>query len=105
MKNKFLKWWIGAKQFIIKDWHSHKIRFSLEMIAWAISIGCSLTYAITVPNLPFIPLYAAFITGCIISAWCAFSRGSFGIFGNYVLLATIDSAGLTKLILQTYVLH
>jgi len=99
---KFNLWWINAKQFIKNDWRSHRVRFCLEMVAWAISIGCSLTYAITVPNLPFIPLYAAFITGWCISAWCAFSRGSFGIFGNYALLAIIDSTGLTKLIIQTY---
>lgn len=100
MVNKIGLWWIGAKQFIANDWYSNPLRFSLEMIAWTISIGCSLTYAITVPNLPFIPLYIAFITGCFISAYCAFTRGSFGIFGNYVLLATIDSTGLIKLLLQ-----
>lgn len=105
MSEKVTKWWSNARRFIVNDWHSNPVRFVFEMIAWAISIGCSVTYAITVPNLPFIPLYAAFIIGCVISAGCAYSRGSFGIFGNYVLLATIDSAGLIKLILQTYVLH
>ena len=99
MTDTFLTWWQKCHAFVIKDWHSHPVRFCLEMLAWAISIGCSLTYAITVPNLPFIPLYAAFITGCAISAWCAFSRGSFGIFGNYLLLAMIDSTGLIKLLL------
>ena len=102
MTEKVANWWSSARQFIVDDWQSHRVRFVFEMIAWAISIGCSLTYAITVPNLPFVPLYAAFILGCIISACCAYSRGSFGIFGNYVLLATIDSAGLIKLLLQTY---
>jgi hypothetical protein len=105
MKESAQSWWPGAKQFIINDWQSHRVRFVFEMLAWAISIGCSLVYAITVPHLPFVPLYAAFIIGCVISAGCAYSRGSFGIFGNYVLLATIDSAGLIKLLLQTYVVH
>lgn len=99
MKNKFLIWWGSCKTFVINDWNSYPVRFCLEMLAWTISIGCSITYAITVPNLPFIPLYAAFITGCSISAWCAYSRGSFGIFGNYLLLALIDSTGLIKLLL------
>lgn len=102
MTQSIVIWWTGAKQFIKNDWQSNPLRFSLEMVAWTISIGCSLTYAITVPNLPFIPLYTAFITGCTISAWCAYTRGSFGIFGNYVLLATIDSAGLTKLLIQEF---
>lgn len=99
MRQTFANWFKSAKTFVTNDWHSHPVRFCLEMLAWMISIGCSLTYAITVPNLPFIPLYAAFITGCAISAWCAFSRGSFGIFGNYLLLAMIDSTGLIKLLL------
>jgi hypothetical protein len=50
--------------------------------------------------LPFIPLYMAFISGCLIMAWCAYTRGSFGILGNYLILSIIDSAGLIKLLLQ-----
>jgi hypothetical protein len=82
------------------DYASSPVRFCLELLGWAISLGCSLTYAITVPNLPFIPLYCAFISGCLIMAWCAYTRGSFGILGNYLILSIIDSAGLIKLLLQ-----
>ena len=100
MTKAFGAWWSGTQQFIAKDWSSHPFRFCLEMTAWVISIGCAITYAYTVPNIPFIPLYCAFITGCVISAWCAYTRGSFGLFGNYTLLAIIDMTGLIKLILM-----
>ena len=98
MTKTFSVWWANTKQYVKKDWSSHPFRFCMEMLAWAISIGCSVTYAYTVPDLPFIPLYIAFITGCTISAWCAFTRNSFGIFGNYTLLAIIDMTGLIKLL-------
>ena len=34
-------------------------------------------------------------------AWCAYTRGSFGILGNYLILSIIDSIGLIKLLLQS----
>lgn len=100
MSPAFAQWRIGLRDYIRHDWHQHPVRFCLEMTGWAISIGCSVVYAYTVPNLPFIPLYTAFITGCLIMAWCAYTRGSFGILGNYLLLSIIDSIGLIKLIIQ-----
>ena len=94
-------WLSGTADYVKKDFHAYPLRFCLELLGWAISLGCSLTYAITVPHLPFIPLYMAFITGCLIMAWCAYTRGSFGILGNYLILSIIDSAGLIKLLLQS----
>lgn len=99
MTNKTAVWWSNTKQFIKRDWSSNPFRFFLEITAWVISIGCAITYAYTVPEIPFIPLYCAFITGCVIGAWCAYTRGSFGLFGNYTLLAVIDMTGLIKLLL------
>ncbi len=102
MRNSFQQWRSNIVDYVRADYCEHPLRFNLELLGWAISIGCSVTYAITVPNLPFIPLYVAFITGCLIMAWCAWSRGSFGILGNYLLLSIIDSIGLIKLIVQQY---
>ena len=96
----FHQWRSSGGEYVQEDFRAYPLRFCLEVLGWAISLGCSLTYAITVPNLPFIPLYMAFITGCLIMAWCAYTRGSFGILGNYVILSIIDSAGLIKLLLQ-----
>jgi hypothetical protein len=84
--------WIGS------DYKSHKIRFCIEIIAWAISIGCSVAMAITVPNPPLLVLYPIWISGCALYAWCAYSRRSFGMLANYILLTTIDTIGLIRMI-------
>ena len=100
MKQTFGEWRQNIAAYVRADFEEYPLRFGLEMLGWAISIGCSVTYAIMVPNLPFIPLYAAFITGCLIMAWCAYTRGSFGILSNYLILSIIDSTGLIKLLIQ-----
>jgi cellulose synthase/poly-beta-1,6-N-acetylglucosamine synthase-like glycosyltransferase len=89
----------GTFNWIKEDWQSHRVRFCLEVLAWAISIGCSITMATTVPNPPLIVLYPIWITGCAIYAWCAYSRRSFGMLANYILLTTIDSIGLIRMII------
>ena len=85
--------------WIQEDYESDRVRFCLEVLAWAISIGCSLTMALTVPNPPLIILYPIWIMGCAIYAGCAYSRGSFGMLANYILLTTIDTIGLVRMIL------
>jgi hypothetical protein len=90
----------GTYNWIREDWQSHRVRFCLEVLAWAISIGCSLTMAITVPNPPLLALYPVWISGCAIYAWCAYSRRSFGMLANYILLVTIDTVGLTRMLLS-----
>jgi len=86
--------------WIHHDYTSDRIRFCLEVLAWAISIGCSITMAITVPNPPLFKLYPIWITGCAIYAWCAYSRRSFGMLANYILLTTIDSIGLVRMLIN-----
>ena len=87
----------GIFDWIRDDFKSHKLRFCLEVLAWAISIGCSITMAITVPNPPLGVLYPLWIAGCSIYAGCAYSRGSFGMLANYLLLVTIDTVALIRL--------
>ena len=89
----------GIFNWIKQDYTSHRLRFCLEVLAWAISIGCSITMAVTVPNPPLLVLYPIWITGCAIYSWCAYSRGSFGMLANYILLTTIDTIGLIRMIL------
>lgn len=89
----------GIFIWIKNDFKSNKLRFLLESIAWAISIGCSITMALTVPNPPLLILYPIWITGCAIYAGCAYSRGSFGMLANYILLTTIDTIGLIRMII------
>ena len=85
-------------RWIKDDWKSHKVRFLVEVLAWAISIGCSLTMAITVPNPPLLVLYPVWISGCAMYAWAAWTRKSFGMLANYMLLVTIDCLGLLRLL-------
>jgi hypothetical protein len=89
----------GIFSWIKEDYKSDRLRFSLEVIAWAISIGCSITMAVTVPNPPLLTLYPVWITGCAIYAWCAYNRRSFGMLANYILLTTIDTIGLIRMVL------
>jgi cellulose synthase/poly-beta-1,6-N-acetylglucosamine synthase-like glycosyltransferase len=89
----------GTANWIKEDYKSDRVRFCFEVLAWAISIGCSLTMALTVPNPPLIILYPIWITGCAIYAGCAYSRGSFGMLANYILLTTIDSVGLARMLM------
>jgi hypothetical protein len=101
MAQSFSEWRGSVADYVRADFRTYPLRFCLEVVVWAISLGCSLTYAIMVPDLPFIPLYMAFISGCLIMSWCAYTRGSFGILGNYLILSIIDSAGLIKLLVQS----
>ena len=83
--------------WIRHDFKSHPVRFILECFAWMLSIGCSLTMAITVPNPPLLYLYPAWVLGCSLYLWAAFTRGSFGMVANYLLLTSIDLVGLIRL--------
>jgi hypothetical protein len=85
-------------RWIKDDWQSHRLRFIVEVVAWAISIGCSLTMAITVPNPPLLILYPIWISGCAMYAWAAYTRQSFGMLANYILLTTIDTIGLIRML-------
>jgi hypothetical protein len=90
---------IGIFSWIKNDWNSNPFRFSVELVAWAISIGCSITMALTVPNPPLLVLYPIWILGCSLYAWAAYTRKSFGMLANYLLLTTIDTVGLIRMII------
>jgi len=84
--------------WIKDDWISNRFRFVVELLAWAISIGCSITMALTVPNPPLLLLYPVWIAGCAMYAWASYTRKSFGMLANYLLLVTIDFVGLIRMI-------
>jgi len=85
-------------QWIKDDYRTNPTRFILELLGWAISIGCSITMAVTVPNPPLILLYPVWISGCAIYAYAAYSRKSFGMLANYILLTSIDTYGLIRML-------
>jgi len=88
----------GLFEWIKDDWKSNRWRFVIELFAWAISIGCSIAMALTVPNPPLLVLYPIWIIGCALYAWAAYTRKSFGLLANYVLLTTIDTVGLIRML-------
>jgi hypothetical protein len=85
-------------KWIKDDLDSHPFRFIIELLAWAISIGCSITMALTVPTPPLLILYPIWISGCAMYAWAAYTRKSFGMLANYMLLVTIDFIGLIRML-------
>ena len=85
-------------QWIKDDYQSHRFRFLIELLAWAISVGCSLTMAVTVPNPPLLAMYPIWITGCALYAWAAWTRRSFGMLANYLLLTSIDTVGFVRML-------
>jgi hypothetical protein len=87
-------------QWIKDDWRSNHIRFIVELLAWATSIGCAITMAVTVPNPPLLVLYPVWISGCAMYAWASYTRKSFGMLANYILLTSIDTFGLIRMLMQ-----
>ena len=90
---------LNTFDWIRDDFKSNRTRFVVELLAWGISIGCSITMALTVPTPPLLALYPVWIFGCALYAWASWTRKSFGMLANYILLVTIDSVGLARMIL------
>lgn len=91
---------IGIYNWAKADFKEWPLRFILEISAWFLSIGCAIWMAVTLPNPPFLILYPLFITQCAIFGWAAWTRKSTGMVANYLLLVSIDSVGLIRLIIN-----
>lgn len=96
--NQISNAFIDIYRWAERDYREYPFRFMVEVFAWAISIGCSIVMAITVPTPPLLILYPIWIIGCAMYGWAAWTRGSFGMLANYLLLVTIDSVGLIRMI-------
>jgi hypothetical protein len=90
--NNTIKW-------IKEDYATHPVRFVLELLAWVMSIGCTIWMGYTLPNPPFIFLYPLFIIQCSIFGWAAWTRGSTGMVANYLLIVTIDIIAISRMIM------
>lgn len=86
-------------EWIKEDYHSHPFRFFIELLAWVVSVGSSVAMALTAPNPPLMYMYPVWISGCAMYGWASYTRRSFGMLSNYILLTTIDSIGLIRMIL------
>lgn len=92
MINDTLNW-------IKQDYRENPLRFCLELLAWFMSIGCTIWMGYTLPNPPFIFLYPLFIIQCSIFGWAAWTRGSTGMVANYLLIVTIDIIAITRMVM------
>lgn len=86
--------------YIKEDYATHPVRFTLELLAWFMSIGCTIWMGYTLPNPPFTILYPLFMIQCSIFGWAAWTRGSTGMVANYLLITTIDLIAYTRMITQ-----
>ena len=85
--------------WIKQDYREYPVRFCLELLAWFMSIGCTMWMGYTLPNPPFIFLYPLFIIQCTIFGWAAWTRGSTGMVANYLLITTIDIVAITRMVI------
>lgn len=85
-------------QYIVRDHDSWPLRFWLEVFAWVMSIGAALLFALTVPDVPFFLFLGMTITNAVVYTWAAWTRGSFGMLANYLLLAALDTIALGRLV-------
>jgi hypothetical protein len=86
--------------WIARDWRAHPLRFAIETWAWAFSILAAVLFAATVPNVPFVLYLTITVVNCALYAWAAWSRGSFGLLANYLLLTAIDSIALIRAVMS-----
>lgn len=86
--------------YIREDFTTHPVRFCLELLAWAMSISCTIWMGYTLPTPPFIYLYPLFMFQCSIFAWAAWTRGSTGMIANYLLIVTIDLVAYIRMLAQ-----
>ena len=86
--------------YIKQDYREHPVRFSLELLAWFMSIGCTIWMGLTLPTPPFVILYPLFMIQCTIFGWAAWTRGSTGMLANYMLITTIDLVAYVRLVWQ-----
>jgi hypothetical protein len=95
--NGFIK---NIWEWIKDDWADNKTRFVLEVLCWLDNLLCAIIVNATVPDLPFLLLYPLWISGTLIYAWCAWSRGSFGMLATGLMIASMDSVGWIKVLLH-----
>lgn len=84
--------------FIKRDWHSHPVRLCLEVLNWFLNIIVVVTFAATVPDVPFLLVYPLFFCCLSISIYSAWSRGSFGLLMTSLTIFLVDLVGYYRLL-------
>ena len=84
-------------QWILRDFRSHPVRFTAESLGWLVTVSCALTMALTLPSPPFHITYPLWICASTTFAATAWTRGSFWMVANYMILVSIDLIALGRL--------
>ena len=92
--------WHKTVNFIKRDWHSHPVRLCLEVFNWFLNIIVVVTFAVTVPNVPFLIVYPLFFCCLAISIFSAWTRGSFGLLMTSSTIFLVDLVGYFRLLAQ-----
>jgi len=90
--------WYKTIDFVKQDWHSHPVRLCLEVFNWFLNIMVVVTFAVTVPDVPFLVVYPLFFCCLAISMYSALSRGSFGLFMTSLTIFLVDLVGYGRLL-------
>jgi hypothetical protein len=90
--------WRNTRAFIIRDWHSNPLRFSLEVVNWALNLVVAVIFAATVPQVPLLTVYPIFFVALAITIYSAVSRGSWGLLMTSVTMMAIDLVGYCRLL-------
>ena len=90
----------GILRWIRTDYQTNRVRFFIEMYAWAVSVSMSIIMAATAPHPPLIWIYPVWMSGCVGLAYTAWTRKSFGLMTNYVFMVSIDAVGLGRMLIQ-----
>jgi len=85
-------------EWIKQDWRSHPWRFIMEVICWIDSLVCAVIVNSTVPEVPWLIMYPLWVGGTLVYAWCAYSRGSFGMLATGLMIASMDAMGWIKVL-------
>ena len=88
----------NISDWIRDDWRDHPGRFCVVVLCWLDSMICAIIVNTTVPDLPFTLLYPLWISGTLAYAWCAYSRGSFGMLTTFIMIASMDIWGYWKVL-------
>ena len=90
--------WHKTVDFVKRDWHSHPVRLILEIFNWFLNVVVVVTFACTVPDVPFLIVYPLFFACLSISIYSAWSRGSFGLLMTSLTIFIIDLVGYYRLL-------
>lgn len=82
--------------YIYKDFQSHALRASLEVLGMLIGVGMSILLAITTPYPPMLYAYIGWLISAALLGLCSWHRGSFGLATTYACYLVIDGIGLAR---------